>query len=111
MPAERELTELVDDRHGWMLLGAGFECGQAGAYIHVIGGEPDPVGEATVELRRRNARLDQQQVRPVEPSETLGVSALLRPSHHDDVVVRCRSQHSGCVRYHANPFTRIPSSG
>ena len=85
----------------------GRERGQAGAHVDVVGREPDPVGEAAVELRRRDARLDQQQVRLLEPGEPLGIGALLRPPHHDDVVVRCRSRaHRPCVSPHVSLHER-----
>ncbi len=88
-----ELAEAVDCRLCRVVQRSGCKGGEPGSHVAVVGREADPVGETAGQVRRRDTRLDQQQVRTVEPSQSLRVGALLRPPHHDHVVVRCRSEH------------------
>ena len=78
------------------------EAGESSSHIGVVGRKPNPVRETPVQHRRSDARFDQQQVRPFESGQSLGIGTLLRPPHHDDIVVmRGRRQpHRSCVSPH-----------
>jgi len=59
----------------------------ASPYVGIVGGKSDPVLEATRRLRRRGARVDQQEARNSESVESVDVGCLLGPSQDDNVVV------------------------
>lgn len=84
--------------------------GEPCSHVGVVGWQPDPVGETPLQYRRRNARLDQEKMGSFESGQSLGIGTLLRPPHHDNIVVmRGRRLRTVRVYHHTIPFTRVVS--